>query len=59
MLLENCTQMRKFMGAIFILDKVQMFGLQSVYSSDDHFAHNIKLLTALAYVPPESVVEAY
>lgn len=38
---------------------VQQVGLQSIYSSDADFAQNIKLLMALAFVPPDSVVDAY
>lgn len=38
---------------------VQFVGLQSVYGSDPDFAQNIKLLTALAFVPPNDVVTAY
>lgn len=38
---------------------VQSVGLQQVYSTDPDFAQNIKLLTALSYVPVENVVDAY
>lgn len=38
---------------------VQQVGLQSIYNSDDNFAFQIKLLTALSFVPPDSVVAAY
>lgn len=38
---------------------VQQVGLQSVYRSDDDFAFEIKLLTALSFVPPENVIDAY
>lgn len=38
---------------------VQSVGLQSVYGLDPDFAQNIKLLTALAFVPTDSVVDAY
>lgn len=38
---------------------VQSCGLQQIYASDPDFAHNIKMLTALAFVPVDSVVSAY
>lgn len=38
---------------------VQEYGLQEVYASDDKFAQNIKMLTALAYVPVDRVIEAF
>lgn len=38
---------------------VQTVGLQSVYSSDADFALNIRLLLALAFVPIESVSDAF
>lgn len=38
---------------------VQAVGLQSVYTTDAEFAQNIKLLTALAYVPIDRVVDAF
>lgn len=38
---------------------VQQVGLQSVYRSDPDFALQIRLLTALSFVPPENVVDAY
>lgn len=38
---------------------VQSCGLQGIYASDPDFAQNIKLLTALAFVPVDSVVAAY
>lgn len=39
--------------------KVQEVGLQSVYSKDPNFALQIRLLTALAFVPPDSLIDAY
>lgn len=38
---------------------VQAVGLQTVYANDDDFAQNIKLLTALAFVPTDRVVDAF
>lgn len=38
---------------------VQQVGLQSVYRSNEDFAFQIKLLTALSFVPTESVVDAF
>lgn len=38
---------------------VQEVGLQTIYASDDEFAQNIKMLTALAYVPVDRVIEAF
>lgn len=38
---------------------IQSVGLQQVYASDPDFAQNIKLLTALAFVPVDNVVDAY
>lgn len=39
--------------------KVQEVGLQSEYAKNADFALQIRLLIALAYVPPESVFESY
>lgn len=38
---------------------VQKYGLQTVYANDDDFAQNIKMLTALAFVPIDRVVDAF
>lgn len=38
---------------------MQGFGLQSIYNSDEDFALNIRLLTALAFVPTDYVRAAY
>lgn len=39
--------------------QIQSAGLQSKYSSDSSFAHNFRMVLALAFVPPEDVVEAF
>lgn len=38
---------------------VQSVGLQSIYTSDVDFALQIRMMIALAFVPPENVVDAY
>lgn len=38
---------------------VQSVGLQAAYTSDANFALNIRMLIALAFVPEESIVEAF
>lgn len=38
---------------------IQTYGLQTVYSSDADFALNVRLLLALAFVPVDSVAEAF
>lgn len=38
---------------------VQAVGLQRIYQDDPDFAFQIKLLTALSFVPPDNVVQAF
>lgn len=38
---------------------IQSVGLQSEYSNNAEFAHNIKMLIALSFVHPEDVVKAF
>lgn len=38
---------------------VQNVGLQQIYSIDQNFAHNIRMLMALAFIKPEQVINAY
>lgn len=49
----------KFHFGQSVYRNVQKVGLQSIYRSDEEFAFQIKLLTALAFVPPDNVTDAF
>jgi hypothetical protein len=42
-----------------IFRKVQSFGFQSRYSEDPSFAQAVRMLAALAFVPPDRVIDAF
>ena len=46
-----------FSQAIF--QKIQSLGLQNRYKEDEHFAHKVHMLAALAFVPLPDVIDAF
>lgn len=39
--------------------RIQNVGLQTVYAEDEDFAFNLRLLVALAFLPPNDIVNAF
>jgi len=50
MLLSFCTNLWK---------RIQRVGLQQCYNNDDEFTNTLRMLAALAFVPPQNVIEAF